>query len=385
MAEMTLPPQPQLAAASPPPARYPVSVDVAYPARQSRWKALFRLPLSIPVLILSWLLGSALYGVVLVMWVVVLLRGRIPHWMFDAVVATNRVRARARAYLLLLSDAYPPFEGAHELRYDVVYPERTSRWRLVIWKLISSVPHLIAVQALNFVALAVLPIAWAAIIITGRFPKGLHEFVSGVVRWERRVEAYLLSLTDEFPPFSTAADAAPVRVVTQVIVGVAGLLITAGTIGGIVALVLVASGRQTNVPVSYAGLLAGRVNAFQTTVVGDSLVIALNSAQDPADATLPILNARTGYHFVSFHMTLVDQKRRQITVREFDFELKDSNGKHHGPFLALVNGRTLPEKVARGDEGGVDLVFEVKDGLVPAQLKYYPTGYRLAPIAYQFH
>jgi hypothetical protein len=50
-----------------------------------------------------------------------------------------------------------------------------------------------------------------------------------------------------------------------------------------------------------------------------------------------------------------------------------------------VNGRTLPEKVARGDEGGVDLVFEVKDGLVPAQLKYYPTGYRLAPIAYQFH
>lgn len=45
-------------------------------------------------------------------------------------------------------------------------------------------------------------VAWFAILFTGRYPAGLYEFGVGVLRWNTRVEAYLLLLRDEYPPFS---------------------------------------------------------------------------------------------------------------------------------------------------------------------------------------
>ena len=71
------------------PASYPVRLDVEYPGQQSRWKALFRLPLAIPVLLFAYTLQS---GTVLAIWVTILLRGRIPRWLFDFQVAVNRWR-----------------------------------------------------------------------------------------------------------------------------------------------------------------------------------------------------------------------------------------------------------------------------------------------------
>ena len=366
------------------PAVYPVSLIVGYPERQSRWKALFRLPLSIPVWLFSVLLGYLLYGAVIVMWIAVLVRGRMPRWLFDAVVAANRARARARCYVLLLTDAYPPFDGPHDLQYEVVYPERTSRWRLVIWKLLTALPHLIVVQALDFAALAVLPIAWVAILISGRFPRGLHTFVSGVVRWERRVEAYLLSLTDEFPPFSFAPDAGPAGRDTYIINAVLGPLLMAGAIGGIVALALFASSDRTVVEVSYQDLLAGRTIPLETTIIGDSVVISLNGAEDPADATVPFLAPKLGHHFVRFQMSVTDEKRSHLVFDDLDFDLKDSAGKHHRPFLTLVNGRTLPMSIDTGDTGMIELVFELPDDRIPAELKYHGRGRFLRPVVYKF-
>jgi hypothetical protein len=45
-------------------------------------------------------------------------------------------------------------------------------------------------------------IAFFAVLFTGRWPDGLRSFLLGVMRWALRVEAYLLLLTDEYPPFS---------------------------------------------------------------------------------------------------------------------------------------------------------------------------------------
>jgi hypothetical protein len=46
-------------------------------------------------------------------------------------------------------------------------------------------------------------IAWFAILFTGRYPKGLFNFVVGVLRWNYRVDAYAFLLsTDKYPPFS---------------------------------------------------------------------------------------------------------------------------------------------------------------------------------------
>ena len=45
-------------------------------------------------------------------------------------------------------------------------------------------------------------VAWFAIVITARYPEGLYHFGAGALRWMIRVEAYVLLMIDDYPPFS---------------------------------------------------------------------------------------------------------------------------------------------------------------------------------------
>src|SRR3990170_290530 len=92
-------------------------------------------------------------------------------------------------------DGYP-------LRFDIEYPERLSRW-LIFVKWLLAIPHIIVLVFLYVAALVVWVIAWLAILFTGRFPRGLFDFLVGVSRWSLRVNAYaILLLRDDYPPFS---------------------------------------------------------------------------------------------------------------------------------------------------------------------------------------
>jgi hypothetical protein len=72
---------------------------------------------------------------------------------------------------------------------------------LVKWLL--AIPHFIVLVVLGIVAFFVVIIAWFAILFTGRYPRGLFDFVVGVIRWQNRVVAYAVTLvTDKYPPFS---------------------------------------------------------------------------------------------------------------------------------------------------------------------------------------
>ncbi len=117
-------------------------------------------------------------------WIAIVLRGRIPRWMFDFQVALTRWQVRAFSYPALLTDAYPPFEGDYPIRFDVEYPEKVSRWKVLIWKYITSMPHGFVLSFLWIGAFFSVIIGWFAILITGRFPKGLHGYVAGVIRWQ---------------------------------------------------------------------------------------------------------------------------------------------------------------------------------------------------------
>jgi len=84
---------------------------------------------------------------------------------------------------------------------DVEYPERSSRL-LIFFKWLLVVPHIIVLYAVGAVTGLFTVIAWFAILFSGRYPKGLFDFSVGTLRWMARVNAYMLLLRDEYPPFS---------------------------------------------------------------------------------------------------------------------------------------------------------------------------------------
>ena len=100
-------------------------------------------------------------------------------------------------------------ETTYPLVFDVEYPERLSRW-LIFVKWLLAIPHLIILYALMAVAGIVTFVAWFAILFTGRYPKGLFDFVVGINRWQNNVDAYVLLLRDDYPPFSLSAGQYPV-------------------------------------------------------------------------------------------------------------------------------------------------------------------------------
>jgi hypothetical protein len=68
-----------------------------------------------------------------------------------------------------------------------------------------AIPHYLVLVCLGLGAAGAVVAAWFAILFTGRYPRGLFEFVEGVLRWQNRVLAYaLLLVTDRYPPFSLA-------------------------------------------------------------------------------------------------------------------------------------------------------------------------------------
>jgi hypothetical protein len=63
-------------------------------------------------------------------------------------------------------------------------------------------PHYVVLFFLDIAAFVVVIVVWFAILFTGRYPRGMFDFVEGVIRWNVRVTAYALTLvTDRYPPF----------------------------------------------------------------------------------------------------------------------------------------------------------------------------------------
>ena len=339
---------------------YPIRLEVDYPEHQSRWSVLFRFPLSIPVLIFASLLHS---GVALAIWAAILVSGRIPIWLFDFQVAVNRWQLRAVGYTLILTGDYPPFEGDYAIRYEAQYPERVSRWRLVIWKFITSIPHFFVLFFLGLTLVVVMPISWFAVLSTGRFPQRLHDYVSGILRWGARVQAYVLSLTDEFPPFSLSADAESDSYVLASGIGVLSI--------AAMVLFVATAHERAKVEVSYEALLAGEVEPEQTRAVVNSAAIELIAATDPADELFPFLMPRQGHRLVQLDFT-IDNVRptSQPDLRATCFSLEDGAGSKHDPLMLVIGGQVSDVTLEKDEVATALVVFEVPTTERPAELRY---------------
>ncbi len=215
------------------PAPFPAAVRVEETVEdRNRLTAAFRIILAVPHLLLvggpmaatlSWtwtsrggltyewgagggVLGAAVAVVALIAWFAILFTGRYPEGLRSLAVYYLRWRVRAVAYTALLRDEYPPFgEGAYPVELELVEPKVERRRLTVAFRIILAIPHILVVWALGVAWALTTLIAWVSILFTGRYPPPLYHFGVGVLRWNIRVEAYLLLLFDDYPPFSLRA------------------------------------------------------------------------------------------------------------------------------------------------------------------------------------
>ena len=211
---------------------YPARLEVDYPEQGlNRATTLFRLILAIPIVAVLVVLtggggsngqqgddilmaavwaavstavsaGGVIFLPVLFM---ILFRGKYPRWWFDWNLELTRFSNRVGAYFLLLRDEYPSTDEEQAVHIEIDYPDverDLNRWLpLVKWLL--AFPHYVVFGLLSIAVLVVTVIAWFAIVFTGRYPRGMFDFVVGWSRWALRVNAYaFLLVTDRYPPFN---------------------------------------------------------------------------------------------------------------------------------------------------------------------------------------
>jgi hypothetical protein len=210
--------------------QYAARLNIDYPEQLDRVTTFFRLIWAIPIVIIVSLLSAAATetitvitetgeivsrvsrtgggiagGLFLATMLMIVFRLRYPRWWFDFARELTRFEARVGAYLGLLTDRYPSTVEEQSVHLEIDYPDveqDLNRWLpLVKWLL--AIPHYVVLVVLFLVAIVAVVIAWFAILLTGRYPRGIFDFVVGVGRWSLRVQAYaFLLVTDQYPPFS---------------------------------------------------------------------------------------------------------------------------------------------------------------------------------------
>ena len=199
---------------------YPVTFDVEYPERLSRWNTLFRWLLILPLVFFNVLGGVLVHpayfalillpfypllyvmaGTAIPVWFALLSNARYPRLLFPIAVWAQRLILQIQAYELLVTDQFPFDERDRPVRFEVDYPASQSPVT-VFFRLILVIPHVAILFFLGIVLLATTVIAWFGILFTGNYPEGLWRFAVGTLRWSARVGAYVSLLTGEYPPFS---------------------------------------------------------------------------------------------------------------------------------------------------------------------------------------
>jgi hypothetical protein len=205
---------------------YPVTLSVDYPEKErDRLTVGLRMFTIIPILIILGLLmgngnsrsncedggRSVAYGIAFVVAPTVLMilaRQKYPRWWFDWNVALTNFSTRVSAYGLLLRDEYPSTDEEQAVHITIPYPnvaQELNRW-LPLVKVFLALPHWIILACLWVAVVAATIVAWFIVLFTGVYPKGLFDFVVGVMRWGLRVMGYaVLMVTDVYPPFSLSA------------------------------------------------------------------------------------------------------------------------------------------------------------------------------------
>jgi hypothetical protein len=208
---------------------YPVRVEANLDAPLSRWLWLVKWFLAIPHYVVLAFLWLAFVVLSVAAFVSILFTGRYPVPIFEFNVGVLRWTWRVQyySYGALATDRYPPFTLAEVPDYpahlEVAYPQRLSRGLVLVKWWLLAIPHYVIVGIFAGGALwgawrlghsdtsvtlsgggligLLAVIAAIVLLFTGRYPRGMFDFLLGMNRWVLRVAAYASLMTDSYPPF----------------------------------------------------------------------------------------------------------------------------------------------------------------------------------------
>jgi hypothetical protein len=211
---------------------YAARLEIDYPEKLDRLTTFFRIIWIIPIAVIIGLIvgsgatvtntvvlnqagevvnrtrqttGGLTTGLAVATALMIIFRQRYPRWWFDFARELTRFGYRVGAYLFLLTDQYPSTVEEQSVHLEIDYPDvknDLNRWMPIV-KWLLAIPHYIVLFFLGIAAFFVAIFTWFAILVTGRYPRSLFDFIVGVGRWGLRVNAYaFLLVTDRYPPFS---------------------------------------------------------------------------------------------------------------------------------------------------------------------------------------
>ena len=188
---------------------YPATFEFNAPERVARWRVIGNLILSIPHIIVIYLLGIVGTVIDILSWIVIVFTGKLPAGLAGVSCMLIRYQTRVGVFIVFMRSSYPPFDfdtstqdnGKDPEVVVNIDPELEGRSRLsVFFRFILLIPVVIMGVIWGILAELAAIIAFFAVLILGRWPKGLLNFIIGVNRFSVRTGAYWSLLTDKYPP-----------------------------------------------------------------------------------------------------------------------------------------------------------------------------------------
>jgi len=190
---------------------YPATIEVQTPDKIANWRPIGQMFMAIPHLIISYALNALAQTCAFIGWFAILFTGKMPAGLADIICMSIRYQSRTVAYAAFLHDKFPPFEfsstpadpGGFPVQVNLE-PTLEGRNRLTCaFRLLLAIPVIVFTFLIYIVSALSILVGFFAVLFTGKWPAALRDWVLKGMRVGVRLNAYVMLLTDVYPPFST--------------------------------------------------------------------------------------------------------------------------------------------------------------------------------------